>query len=158
MNELSFVWKGEPNIGHYKCFLYEGDKVIDKICFIDYTSEFHQKFDKENRYPRPYSFDVDWCRGWSMSEGFDYDANCYEHLDEKGRHIGGYHGNCTHTVEDIKRWCENWLAQRYLKSYYETLDRLEQMKARAEWFESQGFSLEKDTTNELIGRTTSYVY
>ncbi|MCR5368403.1 hypothetical protein [Eubacterium sp.] len=144
MNEtLKFVWKDEPDIGYYECILYEGDEKINDIGFEDFTCDCNQRVDKERHKPRPYAFKVGWCHGWSMSEGFDYDANCYEHLDDKGRHIGGYQGNCTHTVEDIKRWCENWLAQRYLKSYYETLDRIEQMKARAEWFESQGFSLEK---------------
>lgn len=82
-----------------------------------------------------------------MKQGFDYDDEYGEHVDENGELLGGYQGNCTHTVDDIKRWCENWLAQRYLASYYNTLAELDKMKERAEWFESQGFKLE-DSDND----------
>ena len=143
--ELRFEWDYENvDIGSYTCNLYDGDEKIDEISFIDYTSEFHQRYDREGRYTRPYSFVVDWCHGWSMSEGFDYDEDYNRHSDEKGWRIGGYQGNCTHTVDDIKRWCENWLAQRYLQSYYNTLKGLDEKRRRAEWFESQGFALEEE--------------
>lgn len=149
---MRFEWDYRNiDIGSYTCNLYDGDEKIDDIHFTDYTSEFHQRYDKEGRYTRPYSFKVHWCHGWSMSEGFDYDEDYDRHLDEKGWRIGGYQGNCTHTVDDIKRWCENWLAQRYLASYYNTIAGLEKIKARAEWFESQGFKLEnEDIENEEV--------
>ncbi len=141
---LRFKWVDSPEIGKYKGLLYEGKKVIDEISFTDYTSEFHQKYDQEGRYTRPYSFEVNGCSGWSMREGFDYDIEYDSHYDKDGNVIGGYQGNCTHTVDDIKKWCENWIAQGYLKTYYRIADNFEQTKARAEWFESQGFTLEKE--------------
>ena len=142
---MRFEWDYEnADIGSYTCNLYDGDKIINDISFTDYTSEFHQRYDEKGRYARPYSFEVHWCSGWSMSKGFDYDPDYHNHTDENGKWVGGYKGNCTHTVEDIKRWCENWLAQRYLASYYNTLAELDEMKARAEWFESQGFKLEEE--------------
>lgn len=141
---MEFKWIDDTEIGHYECELYEGNEKINEISFIDYTSEFNQRFDKENHYARPHAFMVHWCRGWSMKQGFDYDDKYGEHVDENGRLIGSYQGNCTHTVDDIKRWCENWLAQRYLSSYYNTLAELDKMKERAEWFESQGFKLEEE--------------
>lgn len=144
---LRFEWQDDPDIGHYECTLYEGNKKIDDITFSDYVCEFSQKYDRERRFRRAYAFSVHWCHGWSMTEGFDYDENYDSHYDEDGCVVGGYQGNCTHTVDDIKRWCENWLAQRYLGAYYGTLNRLGQMRDRALWFESQGFCLE-DTDNK----------
>lgn len=141
---MEFKWIDNVEIGHYECELYEGDEKINDINFTDYTSEFCQRYDRKGRFTRPYSFVVNWCHGWSMSEGFDYDADYRNHTDENGRLIGSYQGNCTHTVDDIKRWCENWLAQRYLASYYNTIAGLEKKKARAEWFESQGFKFKKE--------------
>lgn len=145
---IRFEWdNSHADIGNYTCYLFENDKKINDICFTDYTSEYHQKSDKENGFTRCYSFEVDWCHGWSMHEGFDYDANYNNHTDENNKLLGSYQGNCTHTVEDIKKWCENWLAQRYLASYYNTIAELDQKKARAEWFESQGFKLEENIDN-----------
>lgn len=142
LNKLRFEWK-DTDYGYHECILYEGDKEINDIYFNDYTTEFNQKSDKENKYKRPYAFEVGWCHGWSMSEGFDYDENYDEHRDDNGYRIGGYQGKCTHTVDDIKKWCENWLAQQYLSRYYKTLENLEQLKQRAMWFESQGFVYEE---------------
>lgn len=139
MGDLRFEWEVDPLISVYRCYLYEGDKVINDIKFNDYSCEKSREYDKKKGYVRPYSFEVDWCHGWSMSEGFDYDEECYNRYDEDGCRIGGYQGNCTHTVEDIKKWCENWLAQQYLSSYYETIATLNEKKARAKWFEAQGF-------------------
>ena len=140
---LRFEWEDE-NYGFHKCRLYEDKKEIDNICFWDYTSEFHQKNDRENRYTRPYSFEVSWCRGWSMKHGFDYDEDYAKHYDEKylpDRHIteGGYQGNCTHAVDDIKNWCEEWLAQWYIEHYEDILNELGEAKRRADWFRSKGY-------------------
>lgn len=44
----------------------------------------------------------------------------------------------------MKKWCENYLAQMYLRQYYNTLKNLDKFKRRAEWFESQGFNFEDD--------------
>lgn len=144
---MEFKWIDDAETGYYECELYEGGVKINEISFIDYTSEFYQRFDKENHYARPHAFMVHWCCGWSMKQGFDYDNKYGEHVDENGRLIGSYQGNCTHTVDDIKRWCENWLAQRYLTDYYDTLTKSNKIKARAEWFESQGFKLEEKGDN-----------
>ncbi len=123
---MRFEWDdSSSNIGHYECNLYDDDKRISEISFTDYTCEWRRKYDEENRFTRPYSFEVPW------NKGFDYDEEYDKHWDEDylketgwHRAKGGYQGKCTHTVDDIKRWCENWLAQRYLRSYYNTLAEL----------------------------------
>ena len=139
---LEFKWEDE-DYGRHECILYENGKKLDRIYFDDYTTEINQELDRERRTTRPYSFEVGWCNGWSMHEGFDYDENYDKHRDDNGRHIGGYQGKCTHTVDDIKKWCENWLAQGYLDAYYKTLEELDQMKQRAEELETMGFVYER---------------
>lgn len=131
--ELKFVWEDDPEIGYYECLLLEDGKAIDNITFWDYTCEYTQKSDKKSMYYRPYAFKVSWCHGYSMSEGFDYDENYRKHSD------GGYQGNCTHTVNDIKRWCEEWIAQRYINSYKRTVEQLNDMKKKHDWFKKQGY-------------------
>lgn len=134
---MRFEWDdSSSDIGHYECNLYDDDKRISEISFTDYTCEWRRKYDEKYGFPRPYSFEVTWCKG------FDYDEEYDNYYDENPKRKGGYQGNCTHTVDDIKRWCENWLAQCYLRSYYNTLAELDTLKRRAEWFESQGFKLE----------------
>lgn len=135
---MRFKWE-DKDYGFHECTLYDGDNKIDDICFWDYTSKFHQRDDKENRYERPYAFKVSWCHGWSMERGFDYDENYKNHVDERGWRIGGYQGKCTHTVDDIKKWCEEWLAQRHIGNYKDMSARLETVEWRAKWFIENGY-------------------
>ena len=138
--ELRFAWDDSWfDCGRYKCELFENEKKIDEISFTDYTCEFRQGNDKKCGYTRPYAFEVYWCSGWSMREGFDYDDKFDRHCDEKGHTIGGYQGNCTHTVDDIKKWCEEWLAKRYIQAYENMIKDLETMKNRYDWFKNNGY-------------------
>lgn len=137
---MRFEWNNSSSdIGHYNCYLYDGDQKLDEISFIDYTCEWAQEHDKKNGYTRPYSFVVHYCHGWSMKEGFDGDDHCCNHTDEDGNIIGGYQGNCTHTVEDIKRWCEEWLAKCYIEGYQRMMSELKDAKRRADWFIANGY-------------------
>ena len=140
----------DKNIGRYNLFLKDGDKILDEISIIDYTNDFHQQYDRKERFPRPYAFVVNYCRGWSMSQGFDYDKDYNNHGDENGRHIGGYQGVCTHTLEDIRNWCENFIAQLYLKDYDQTLKTLDIKQQRAEWFTNKGFILDEDRKKNIV--------
>ena len=47
--------------------------------------------------------------------------------------------NCTHTVEDIKKWCEEWIAQRYINSYENMLSQLKAAEKRHDWFIEKGY-------------------
>lgn len=133
---MEFVWKDDPAVGYYEGILLENEKQIDRICFWDYTCPFRMAQARENHYRDRYAYEVHWCNyGRSMSHGFD--------PDEEHQGFGGYQGHCTHTVDDIKRWCENWIAQYYLNAYHEALKSLPTQEARAKWFESQGYAYEK---------------
>ena len=131
---MNFIWDdSEANIGYYSCEFLDEDVVIDEISFTDYTNEWRSYKDKKNGYKRPYSFEVRWCRGWSMKEGFDYDE------EYRNRKSGGYQGNCTHTVEDIKRWCEKWIAKEHIDSYKRMLSRLKTAEKIHNWFIENGY-------------------
>ena len=130
-NTLRFEWNDSSEIGHYECILLDGDNKIDEITFWDYTCKYHQKSDKKNRFHRPYAFKVHWCNGWSMSEGFDPDPEYNKKY--------GYQGVATHSVDDVKRWCENWLADGYIEAYNNMLKELDTARRRAVWFTEHGY-------------------
>lgn len=64
---MEFKWIDDVKSGQYECKLYEGDEKINDISFTDYTSEFHQRFDRERHYARPHAFMVHWCM-WMVYE------------------------------------------------------------------------------------------
>ena len=131
---MNFVWDdSNADIGYYSCKFLDGDVVIDEISFTDYTNEWRFNNDKKYGDKRPYSFEIHWRRGVSMKEGFDYDK------EYRKRENGGYQGNCTHIVEDIKRWCEEWIAQRYINSYKNILSQLKAAEKRHDWLIEKGY-------------------
>ena len=139
---MKFVWNdSDADIGHYSCSLFDdnGEK-LDDIHFTDYTNEWQQNDSRENHYPRAYSFEVRYCCGFSMHEGFDYDDDYHNRSDANGMILGGYNGTCTHTVEDIKRWCEEYIAGMYIKGYADMLKELDDAKRRSEWFLEHGYT------------------
>lgn len=141
--DIRFEWEDDPEIGHYSCDLVEDNKVLEEISFTDYTCDYHQVSDKERRYTRPYAFEVRYCNGFSMHQGFDYDEDYDNHRDENGYRIGGYQGKCTHTVEDIKHWCEQYLASGYIGHYEDILRDIDIIKQRAEYLMARGFTSEE---------------
>lgn len=131
---MNFVWDdSNADIVYYSCKFLDEDVIINEISFENYTNKWRFNNDKENGYQRSYSFIVHWCSGWSMRKGFDYDK---EYIN---RESGGYQGNCTHTVEDIKRWCEEWIAQEYINSYTEMLSQFKVAEKRHDWFIENGY-------------------
>lgn len=142
---MKFVWNNkDANIGHYECTLLDDDgSNINDISFKDYTNKWVQQNDKECEYKRPYSFEVNYCHGYSMHEGFDYDE------EYRNRPSGGYQGISTHTVDDIKRWCEEYLAQKYIDGYEEILSRLNTAKRRAECLKNMGYGADKEEKEDI---------
>lgn len=137
---MRFEWKNDPHIGHYELILWDKEKRLNSISFVDYTCDFNQKRDREERWARPYSFEVRYCHGWSCEEGFDYDEEYDRHFNENDKFIGGYQGKCTHTVEDIKRWCEEFLASQYIIDYEQEFAKLQERKRKSEWFIDCGYT------------------
>lgn len=138
---MRFEWTTNlDDVPCYECNLFDGDKWIDKIWFYDYACEEGRKYDIEHNLLRWYAYMV----YWDVRGGISLDRD-EEFWARSGKEYKpGYQGKCTHTVDDIKRWCENWLAQKTLKKYYNILKEFDTLKSRAEWFESMGFKLEEE--------------
>lgn len=137
---MKFIWDDtDADIGWHECKLMDGDSEIDNIDFKDYTNYWQQENANESHYYRAHSFEVSYCRGYSMKKYFDYDSAYRNHIDLNGKRMYGYNGVCTHTVEDVKRWCENYLAQKYIDEYNNILARLGTAKRRASWFVENGY-------------------
>ena len=139
--EIRFEWdNSSADIGHYDCDVYEvdGDKKtkIDDISLWDYTNEWQQEDARKNRYFRAYAFEV---HCWSMTKGFGADDDYKSRRDENGKLLFGYNGTCDKSLDDVKRWCEEWIAQRYIKNYQEMLASLEALKQRSEALKKQGY-------------------
>ena len=137
---MEFAWNDtDADIGYYECALIEENKKIETICFTDYTNAWQQENARNSHYYREYSFRISYCCGYSMEQGVDYDQEYRRRKDENGKILYGFNGTCTHTVEDVKRWCEEYLAQMYIKSYANLLASIESAKRRAEWFMENGY-------------------
>ena len=135
---MEFIWRDDPDIGYYEGILIDdNDKEINQISIWDYTCPFRLAEAERGNYQDRYAYTVSSCCGSGLDKGFDRD-------ESPKRGWGGYRGTPSHTVEDIKRWCENWVAGQYLKKYYETIRDLPNLKAKAEWFESRGYTYTKE--------------
>jgi len=139
---MKFVWDDtDADIGWYDCVLIDEDVTINKISFKDFTNAFQQENANEYHIYNAYSFEVSF--GGSR-KGFDYDSAYRNHRDEYGKRMYGYNGVCTHTVKDIKRWCEEYLASIYIKTYNEMINNLDTAKRRASWFVENGYGENAD--------------
>jgi len=111
---MKLEWKNEEDIGFYECTITEDDGDSQNICIWDYTCEW-QKERKARDYSynkeHPEAFEVSYCHGYSMRETFD----------------------STHTLEQVKIWCEDYLLNRYINHYNNIIANLEKIKSRAEW-------------------------
>ena len=56
----------------------------------------------------------------------------------------GYVGKPRHTIDDIKRWCENYLASMYIHEYESVQARFDTIKERAEQLKKMGYTSEED--------------
>lgn len=133
---MKFVWEDEVNIGYYECKLYD-DKgnELESIWFWDYSNPYQVEEAIKNEWKRYYAYKVEYCNGYSMTKGFDKTEDTTKF---------GYNGTKEHTVEDIKKWCENYIASLYINCYNNILARLEEAKKQAEWFIDNGYEVIKE--------------
>lgn len=141
---MKFIWDNTcAETGIYNCKLIDGDYVLNNIEIIDYTNMRQQENAYRSYIFYPYSFEADVYNGASKEaiqiKGFDYDSVYRNHIDENGRRMYGYNGVCTHTLEDVKRFCEECLAKRYIDLYNYMLPNFNEAKRRASWFVENGY-------------------
>lgn len=142
-NEELIAYEKEYGISRYKCHLYDDNgKKIEEIHFYDYSTKGEVEYAEKNHYRRPYAYKVGYCHGYSMSRGFDEDKDAYNHF--------GWHGVKTMSVNDVKRWCENYIAEKYIINYEEELQELQKRKEVSDWFVNQGYgNLNKEDEQEM---------
>ena len=111
---MKLEWENDEDIGHYECTLTDDYGCYENIYIWDYTCEYQRKRKAEdtiyNRH-HPEAFEVGYCKGYSMHETF----------------------NDSHTLADVKIWCENYLLDKYINHYNYIVDNLEKIKNEAEW-------------------------
>lgn len=126
-------YEKEKGISVYKGFLYDDDgRKLEKITIRDYSTKGEIEQAEKNHWRRPYAYHVNYCCGFSMSEKFCEDPDAYHHY--------GWHGEKTMTINDVKRWCEEYIANLYIIDYDKELANLQERKARSDWFINNGYS------------------
>ena len=128
---VKFVWKDNEDIGFYECYIYEDSDKLDSICFWDYTNKYQKETDEKHRYYRPYTYKISYCNGFAMDKGLDKNEDHDSY---------GYTGTPKHTIEDVKHWCESYLAAMYMAEYENMLKRLDIVKERYEQLKQMGYS------------------
>lgn len=139
---LKFVWDEEENATHYHCKLYDDNEILAEISFTDYNCKESREYDKKNHRLRECAYEISYHGGanYRMRHEFDYDNEYDSHIDEKtGERLYGYNGLCTHTVDDVKRWCEEFMAQIFINDYKSIIKKLDQIKERHDWFVQRGY-------------------
>ena len=153
---MKFVWNDLAEIGVYELSLIDNDNVIEKIYFNDYSAPNMIEDDIRDRNFRRYSFEIRYCNnGCSFYKGFDEDVNFNNHYHGNGKVKFGFNGNCQHTVNDIKRYCEEYLASLYIIDYEakkkEMLETLEEMKRKSDELIFMSYTGEYLDRNEKSG-------
>ena len=129
---MRFEW--DDDISYYVCTLYDdNNKRIDDIRFFDYSSKERVLFDEKNHFPRPYAYEVYGC---GLAGRFDCDKHFLRHY--------GWRGKKEHSVEDIKRWCENYLAKGYIIDYDTEFKKLNERKRISDWFVENGYGVPEE--------------
>ena len=111
---MKLEWRNDEDIGFYECTVTDDDGYEQHISLWDYTCEWQSKRKAEDyAYNRchPEAYEVSYCSGYSMHEEFD----------------------SSHTLEDIKVWCEDYLLDRYINRYNNIVAELDKIKSRADW-------------------------
>ena len=131
---MRFEWNDSLSyIGHYELTLYDDDnEKLDDMWVRDYTNPWMIEHDTANRIRRKYAYEAGYCNGSSMHKGFG--------LWDGYENEFGYHGKTERSLKDIKRWCEQYLADLYINAYKRALERLDEQKRRHDWFVEHGYS------------------
>lgn len=132
---IKFVWDDDESIGHHECTMYDDNVELKTIYFYDYSNPFQVEDSKQYRHTREYAYVVGYCHGFSMTKAFDRseDPDSYEYV-----------GKPQHSIDDIKRWCENYLASGYIREYQRIQEQFDTIKERAEQLLKMGYVSDND--------------
>ena len=154
MPKLRFSWLDADECrSAYKGFLMEGDSKIQSVYIMDYTTEDRQHMDEVMREQRTHAYRVDFGK-------YDF-SNIYKtfYFDETEDSTQfKYVGTPKHTIDDIKRWCEAYIASCYIKEYESRKKQYEIAKERADQFLAKGFTIDVNTEPEHCETKLSEVH
>jgi hypothetical protein len=110
-------------VNHYdeKWHGEESNSLWQRVCIVYYQGENAPTLLNTN--------------GYAMDKGFDRTEDPDQY---------GYVGKPRHTVDDIKRWCENYLASMYIREYESIQARFDTVKERAEQLLKMGYVSDED--------------
>lgn len=124
---MRFDWKYK---GRYKdnsiiheCRLFEGNRLLDVIRCLEYST-----------------LDTDEYIAFAM---LDPNGSLIVHVYNTGKIIFADKGcaylNCDCSLENVKRWCEEYIASIYIKGYQYMVKSINVAKERADWFINNGY-------------------
>ncbi len=150
MSKLRFAWLDADECrSAYKGFLIEGANKIQSVYIMDYTTEYSQHIAEFLHEYRTHAYRVDFGK-------YDF-SNIHKtfYFDETEDPTQfKYVGTPKHTVDDIKKWCEAYIASCYIKEYESRKKQYEIAKERADQFLAMGF-----TADVIVEPTTdSHTY
>ena len=130
---MEFEWNDhDAEIGYHELFLFDDDGTrLEDMWLRDCSVPWMVEHDTKARICRPYAYEIGYCNGYSMHDSFDYDPGSEE--------TWGYQGTPEHSLDDIKRKCEEYLAGLYIQAFDDAVATLETKKRRAEWFIKNGY-------------------
>ena len=136
MAEITFNWTDDVEEGKYTCIMYEDNVPLHTIEFTDYSTPVRVKFDKRHRIKRACAYIVIYRPVDINTKGI------YKSLDANNTDStsNGYTATPIHTIPEIKRWCENYLAAIYIRKYEDVLREIATLKNRAEELMSKGYT------------------
>jgi len=128
MSNISFNWIDDNEEGKYVCTMYEGNTPIQTIEFTDYSNPTRIKYDKRHRIKRACAYIVLYRPADLNTKGI------YKTLDANNTDStsNGYSATSIHSIPEIKRWCENYLAAIYIRKYEDVIREMQTLKNRAE--------------------------
>lgn len=144
MLKYEFVWVNKLTaLGPYYGELRDVDDVDSLSALIgieiyDYSTPEYQDHDKmflteDNRRTHCYCINI-----WKDSLGrivkkFDVDPT-------EDPTVKWYTGTPTHTIDELKKWCERYVASCYIKDYEAKLEKLKKLQEITDSLKEMGFT------------------
>lgn len=130
---LKFIWEDDERVGYYQCQLVDDtNNKVFRIVFQDNTCPFCITRDKRHKLRREFAYEISSYSGLNK-KGIDRteDDNSFEYV-----------GKPKHSIDDIKRYCENYLAAQIINEYYDLQKQINFIKNSAEELLKMGYSKE----------------
>ena len=147
MSKLEFTWITEQvDVGSYQCRLIETDDsgnihVLRLIDIEDFNSPVNQEWDRKwASLPGPQLYRT---HCYSVSIWDNHHGKLFQefHIDPtEDPTKPWYTGTPKHTVKELKKWSERYVAASYIKEYKARMKRIRQLEELVNEFWCMGFT------------------